>query len=164
MISADGDDADAIWVMPVQIPPGSHQRLGQRPPPGAGGLRIQNTPHAGERPAAPRHESDDARPRLDTLGSTPQGAQADRLDPALGPVVLLGEQGQAREDAEQPRAGQRRSRPRRAAGGPSPAVSSTMRFAAPVMAGTLTGRTSDTRAATQWRVGRKCQLALANPW
>ncbi len=96
---------ETIWVTPVQMPPGSHQVSDSGHQPGAGGFSIQSTPQA-TRMTTPSTEQRDPGPGLDAFCGTHQGPELDRLDAPLGPLVLLRQERETGEDAEETGAGQ----------------------------------------------------------
>ncbi len=98
---------EAIWVMPVARPPGSHQWSSSGHQPGTGG------PQAPEHAAGQQADRDqrgeaDPEPGLDALGGALERAVLDRVQALLGPFVLLREDGDAGEDHQQSRARQDR--------------------------------------------------------
>ena len=83
--------AETNCEMLVALPPGSHQRSEIGHQSGAAGPTNHSTPAATmSRIIVERR--DDPRPGLDRVGGALERLALDRLDPALGPLVLLGEE------------------------------------------------------------------------
>ena len=98
--------AETNCEMLVALPPSSHQRSATGHQPGAAGPTYQSTP-AGRDQQMKTRRGDDPRPGLDRVGGAAQRLALDRLDPALGPLVLLAEQHQAAGQDQEARARER---------------------------------------------------------